>query len=604
MFRLPAAALCASLLTTGPTLRTQAQATVRAGRSDAAQTKVLQEATAAFQSGLASFEKGDLVTARRWFEQAVRLEPKIPTAHSALGVVLLKSGDSTRAVKELEVARQLSPNDSTTLLNLAVALSADHQYENSIKTLRQLQEIDPGLEGAVARDAAIPLAVATSENGNLSEAEDLLRRAVSASPGDAEIADALGTTQARQAHYAEALTTLRRASELNDTSAPTHFHLGSVELELKQFAEAEQQLTRAHDLEPANTTYILQLAKARMSAGHEDQAIKVLREGLAYPKVATADAVELRYRLALTLQASDHANEALPLFEVVLQSRPEDAGVLTNAGLAHVQTGDAVSGIPLYLRALKLQPKDATLREDLGVAYLQQSDLDHALEQFRAGLAIDDNSPQLHYDLALALKLKDDLAAAILEFQRAAALDPTLPDPPYTLGIIFMQQGKFTEAAQSFEKTLSLSPANGDAWAELGSVYRQLDQPEKAEPALRRAIELLPQQPSPHITLAAILSAQGKREQAAIERKLGADLTRIAVNRQKADFGLDSGRVLLKRGQVAEALVQFQDAVAAGPSYAAAHAGLAESLDRSGRNAEAAEERRKAQELLKAPTAK
>ena len=210
------------------------------------------------------------------------------------------------------------------------------------------------------------------------------------------------------------------------------------------------------------------------------------------------------------------------------------------------------------------------------------------------------DSPQLHYDLALALKLKDDIPAAIPEFERAQTLSPELPDPPYTLGIIYMQQGHFAQAAASLERALTLRPSNGDAWATLGSVYRELNEPAKAEPALRRAIELLPEQPSPHITLASVLAAQGRKQEAADQRKLGAELTRIAVSRQKSTFALESGRALLKRSQIPEAIAQLQTAVAADPAYAPPHSALAEALERAGRKAEAAEERSKAAALTEA----
>jgi len=116
--------------------------------------------------------------------------------------------------------------------------------------------------------------------------------------------------------------------------------------------------------------------------------------------------------------------------------------------------------------------------------------------------------------------------------------------------------------------------------------------------ALRRAIELMPNQPSPHISLATILIQQGDPAGAAAERKKAADLSRIAVSRQRANFALDSGKALLKRGQIAEALVQLQSAVDADPNYAEAHSVLADALDRQGQSAAAALERQKAQKLI------
>ena len=55
----------------------------------------------------------------------------------------------------------------------------------------------------------------------------------------------------------------------------------------------------------------------------------------------------------------------------------------------------------------------------------------------------------------------------------------------------------------------------------LGNVYKETGEMQKATDALRRAIELLPNQPSPHISLAAILSQQGDRAGAAGGAKEG-----------------------------------------------------------------------------------
>jgi len=108
----------------------------------------------------------------------------------------------------------------------------------------------------------------------------------------------------------------------------------------------------------------------------------------------------------------------------------------------------------------------------------------------------------------------------------------------------------------------------------------------------------LPNQPSPHISLASILSQQGDSEGAAAERKTAASLSRIAVSRQRSNFALDSGKALLKQGKVAEAIAQLQSAVDADPNYSEAHSALADALDKQGRSADAALERQKAKKLI------
>ena len=233
----------------------------------------------------------------------------------------------------------------------------------------------------------------------------------------------------------------------------------------------------------------------------------------------------------------------------------------------------------------------------MGVAYLQQSDLDGAIREFQSGLEVEPANAQLHYDLGLAYKLKDKIPEAIAALEQAQKEDPALTDPPYTLGVLYMQVGRFADAANELEKAIALRSDYGEAWYTLGSVYNQMDAPEKAAVALRHAIELLPDQPGPHITLASVLSKQHDTAGAIAERKKGADLSRVAVNRQRANFALDSGNMLLKKGQIAEAIQQFQTAVAADPSYAAAHLALADALTRQGKAADAALEREKAEAL-------
>ena len=236
----------------------------------------------------------------------------------------------------------------------------------------------------------------------------------------------------------------------------------------------------------------------------------------------------------------------------------------------------------------------------MGVAYLQESDLDDAIREFRAGLALSPDAYELHYNLGLALKLKDDVAGAGVELEQAARLNPQSPDPPFTLGILKMQTGHFDEAAEQLKLTLKLRPDNADAWAILGSVYKQQNDLANAADALREAIKLAPNQPGTHITLAGVLAEQGHKDEAAAERKIAADLTRAATNRQRATFAVNSGNLLMQQGKISDAIARYEDAVTSDPTYIDGHRGLADALARAGRTAEAEAEREKVAQIEKA----
>jgi len=74
----------------------------------------------------------------------------------------------------------------------------------------------------------------------------------------------------------------------------------------------------------------------------------------------------------------------------------------------------------------------------------------------------------------------------------------------------------------------------------------------------------------------------------------------VVMKRQRATVSTNSGNSLLQKGQVADAIERYHQALIEDPDYAAAHRGLAKALDRQGKKAEAEAERQKAEVLEKA----
>jgi protein O-GlcNAc transferase len=447
---------------------------------------------------------------------------------------------------------------------------------------------------------ALSYATALAATGNIPAAEQQLTDALSRVPNSAPLNDALGTLTAQSGHVDASLPYFQRAVATDPSLAQAQYHLGTALLALHQPDAAISALRLAVAAMPSNFSAQLQLGNA-LSATHQDaEALTHLH--LAAQLRSPTTSHDALYALALALQASGDAKSSLPIFAAATSTpgasvSASGSDALTNYALAHVQTGDAANALPLYQRALAMGPDTPTLREDFGVAYLQQSDLDHAMQQFRAGLTLEPDNAHLHYDLGLALKLKDDLASAVPEFLRAEQLDPSLPDPPFTLGVIYMQQGRFPDAITQLKHAAELQPNNGDAWALLGSVLKDSNDAAGATEALTHAVALEPDQPSLHIQLAALDVEAGKRTEAAAERKIAADLSRAANNRQRAGFALKSGRMLLDQNKLSDAILQLNTAVQADPTLAKPHFLLAEAYTRQGKPTEAAAERKLATAL-------
>jgi protein O-GlcNAc transferase len=560
-----------------------------------AERAAAKQADAAFRAGYTAASAGDLEKARRSFAEVVRLEPKIPEGHAALGSVLLNLGRPSEATVELKRGLALKPSDANMKMNLALAEVRAGQSGEALPLFKELSGEISVQGDALPPEVEIAYAQALTEAGQRPMALERLRAAVAAAPNSAALHDALGSLLAQEQQWTAAKTEFARAVELDPKLVAARLHLGTVLMQLNQPADAAATLEAGRAEQPQDVAVLNELALCYTAQGSYDKALPLAQEAMWLAPENTAAA----YQMAIALQGLGREREALPLFERAVKADPKNAGALTNYALALVQQGRAKEAIPLYTRAVALTPKDPVVHEDFGVAYLQQSDIDDAIREFEAGLKLDNDGQQLHYNLGLAYKLKDDTAHAIPELELAARLDPSSPDPAYTLGILYMQAGRFGDAEAQLRHTLELRPQNGDAWAVLGSVYKQDNKLPEAADVLRRAIALLPNQPGPHITLASVLAEQGQKTEAAAERKQAAELTRVAVNRQRATFATNTGNMLLAKGQVADALAQFQDAVESDPEYVDGHTGLAAALERQGRMAEAVAERTKAAALGK-----
>jgi protein O-GlcNAc transferase len=563
-------------------------------------TSALKQADAAYRAGSVAFSKNDYPTARVDFEKVIRLAPAGEQGYRALGLTLLRMGKAEEGVPNLEKALSLKPSDSDAQLGLAIAYDRLHQPTKEVILLGKLDAAARAQKHALPADIEAMYARALAATHQLPAAVLRMKQAVAADPRNAGSLDDLGSLYAMQKDWRNAEESFHAALAVNPSLASAHLHL-AMALQAQQRSgaaeELSEELKQAYQLDPDNPIVNLELGRLLAANGDDQQAIQLLQHAYALlPQSADA-----AYQLGLALQRSNRMSDAIPLFQSAAAADPGNPDILANLGMALCQQQKATQAVPLLQKAIQLAPDKPIAHQNLAAAYIQLSQFDDAVSELRTALKLSPDSPQLHYNLGLALKMQDNIAAAIPELQTAERLDPAMSEPPYVLGILHMQAGQYADAARELSTSLKLQPENGDGWATLGSVYNHLDQLDQATAALDQAIQRLPQQPDPHLTLAAVLAKQNKPEDAKAERAKAAELMRANMNRQRAEVASNSGTSLLQNGKVAEAIVEFQNAISFDPSYPEAHLGLADAFDRQGKTSDAAAERQKAASLHPGP---
>ncbi len=585
----------------------------------------IKRADAAFRAGATARDSGNLEVARQQFAEVVRLQPQIVEGHEALGTVLAEMGRPLDGAKEFEAAARIKPGDSAIESNLAMAYAQAGEAAKAIPHFRAADAISKQPEQA-GLDApfydAYGRALAKAGKPDAAEAQFLAEEKLTGPR--AEISDAIGTLYAQQSRWDEAQKRFEHALEVDPTYMQARVHLAVVQRTQKDLQGALNTLAPAMNAEAPDASVLMEAGRTLAAAGRDEDALKEFEAA----EKADAKTPGVQLEMAMTLQRLGRQAEAVPWFEQAIEREPKSEMALTNLGLALTLTGKGKEALEYLKRALVENPKDAVVYKDLGVCHIQLSAFDDAIGDFKKALELEPNDPQLHYDLGLAYKFKDRTDEAVAELSKAGEMDPKLQDPPYTLGILYMQLGRLDDAVTELKKAVALRPENGDAWAILGSTLKQDSRLPEAAEALRKAIPLQPGQPGPRVTLAGVLAEQAGnlnqqadaaeaagdhakaetlraqmkqlRSEAADYRKEAAELSRTAVSRQRANFALNAGNQQMLRGDVAGAIGRYQEAVAADPTFAEAHAQLAIAYDRQGRADEARAERAKAAELGKA----
>ena len=151
-------------------------------------TSAAKQADAAFHAGYEAANAGDLEKARRSFAEVVRLEPKIPEGHAALGSVLLSLGRPSEAAAELKRGLALKPGDANMKMNLALAEVRAGQSGAALPLFEELS----ALHAVLPPEVEIGYAQALTANGQRTVALERLRAAVAAAPESAPPARCAG----------------------------------------------------------------------------------------------------------------------------------------------------------------------------------------------------------------------------------------------------------------------------------------------------------------------------------------------------------------------------------------------------------------------------
>ncbi|HEY4054317.1 MAG TPA: tetratricopeptide repeat protein, partial [Terriglobales bacterium] len=444
------------------------------------------------------------------FRSGLTLEPASPRLSYLLGLSLLNSGDVDAAIKPLQESVHLKPDVLKPHLLLADALEhlrrSDDARQEWVTALRIDAHSAMALDGlsrnlmaqgdyvSVIRllgtspreeSLKIDLAMAYQRGDMTDQAEELLRKALLATPASKPLTTALVTLLITQAHFEEAAKLAKRSvalhpNDLDPQKLYLHVLVLNDDVEVARPLAAKLLKAAPHDFATLYLNGVLEREEGEFAAArtHLEEAVKL-----------NPDHYNSRYNLGVAMEqlndpksAREQLEKALALGASEPQIRFEYAKVLRVLG----ETQLASEQLKLYQQEEKAKA-DRTLvasKSSQAEKEMAAGDPQKAVALYRDAVAISPDNAMLQLKLGLALDRTGDATGELDVLQKAIQLDPHMAIAHNQIGYLASQSGDYPAAEEHFRKAVTAAPAYVEAWVSLAATLGMEHRYPEAQKAL------------------------------------------------------------------------------------------------------------------------
>ncbi|HSE33207.1 MAG TPA: tetratricopeptide repeat protein, partial [Pyrinomonadaceae bacterium] len=120
--------------------------------------------------------------------------------------------------------------------------------------------------------------------------------------------------------------------------------------------------------------------------------------------------------------------QAIPIFQQVIERRPNYWLPTFNLGYVYYRLGDLPQAEHYLRKAIQISPADGAEHRFLGFTLLEMGRKGEAEEVLRRAISLQPNAPEQHYALGTLLEERKDFPGALKEFQMEIQVNPKHAD--------------------------------------------------------------------------------------------------------------------------------------------------------------------------------
>ena len=269
---------------------------------------------------------------------------------------------------------------------------------------------------------------------------------------------------------------------------------------------------------------------------------------------------------AAQLDRQGRFDEALGIFDKVLQLQPESAEAYSLRGITLAKLGQLEMALASLDKALQLRPDYADAHYGRAVTLYMLGRLEAALEGFDAAIAVAADNPKAHNNRGITLFKLGRPEAALASYNAALQLDAAFAEACFNKGAALAALGRSEAGLAAYDAAISLNPAYAEAHSNRAATLQTLGRNTDALAAYDMVIRLQPDNTQARINRCIMLTRLERLEEA-----LAAADEALMINPDDPVAHYNRGLVLFRLHRLEDALDAYERAIQHRPDYAEAY---------------------------------
>jgi tetratricopeptide (TPR) repeat protein len=270
-------------------------------------------------------------------------------------------------------------------------------------------------------------------------------------------------------------------------SAYKEGNLEEAEALLRKTLAAGEQMGTACSLLQAHT--YLYLGNLSALQGEYEAALLNYQAGLDLADSAIDQALLLTNQASVQYAQGD-LDDALAAANAAIDRAPELANAYYHRATVYRVLEQGDEAMQDLDQALRLDPDHARAYASRGLLYHNAGAFEDALKDYGRSLGLDPGAAEVYLNRGGTFATLGDMEAALQDYGQALALQPDDVEAYYNRGTVYAILERYPEALQDMDRALEIDPTFAQVYGNRGLIYKTLGETEAAIADLETFLEL------------------------------------------------------------------------------------------------------------------